>query len=144
MTATYNPDLSDAISKVRYYLGDTVVGGALRPDETITAVLALYSGAIFAAAADLARSIAAEFAAAVDSNVDGQGEMNSQRYRQFTTLADRLEIKAKAEAASTTTRDSFSGISTFGATSQEVCDARTDQSRARNAPGITYGNSRSN
>lgn len=41
MTATFNPTLSDTVSKVRFHIGDTDVSAPALQDETITALVAL-------------------------------------------------------------------------------------------------------
>lgn len=133
MAATFNPSLSDAISRVRQMLGDTVVASALIEDETIEAYLT--SRGELATAAQLARDLSARYANQIDTDVDGQAQRNSQRFRHFKELAAQLEAQAQAETKVTTAGStSFYGVAAFGTTAAEVTDARDDCTRAENAP----------
>lgn len=104
MAATFKPDLSDDISKVRYHVGDVGDGaGAFTSpaevqDETISAILAA-PNTILRTAATVARGIAAKYARLADVNVDNQLTRISHLYSQYTSLAERLEGLADAEAA---------------------------------------------
>lgn len=114
MTATFDPSLSNAVSQVRQYLGDTTVNDADVPpevqDETITAYLATKS--VLSAAAQLARDIAAKYAGMVDITVDHQLTKASQRYAQYMALA--LYLEDKARQATTLSDQGSSGIMVTG------------------------------
>lgn len=132
MPATFNPDLSTPISRVRQAIGDTDIANALVQDETITYYLA--SKSELSTAAQLARDLAAKFAQDVDTTVDGQGERSSQRVRHFQELAQRLEREALAASpAVPASPTSFAGIAVFGTTAAEVEAARCDPTHPSNA-----------
>jgi hypothetical protein len=132
---TFNANLSDSISKVRQLIGDVVDAGHLIEDATITAYLT--EKTTLGTAAQLARDLASRFAGAVDTAVDGAQFRNSQRYRAFNDLALKLEGRLASEAAGSTDSGAFTGLGVFGATSQEVIDARCDPDAATNAPLVS-------
>lgn len=130
MTFTFHNDLSDDLSRVRQYLGDTDQASALVQDETIEAYLKTRSE--LATAAQLARDIAAQYARQIDNTADGASQRAAQLYDHFRSLADDLQRQA-AEQTQAATSGGFSGLGVFGATAQEVYDARDDCTAARNA-----------
>lgn len=124
----------DPKDRVRQKLGDTDVTAALVQDETIAYYLSLPMGET-ATAARLARDLSARFSQQVDFSVDGQGQKNGDRARNFAALADRLEREAETEAGPVVAGSiSSGGIIVTGATSDEVLDARWDEARAANTP----------
>lgn len=110
MTATYDPALADAISRVRQLYGDTDVTQAKFQDETINAYLGGRSE--LASAAQLCRDLAARYADRVTTGFDRQQTMNDQLYAHYTALAALLEKRAAKE--SPTTAAGFSGVSVGG------------------------------
>lgn len=104
MAATFNSNLSDAISRVRFALGDTDVAASPElQDDTIqyhlSAPLSLTEKR---AAAVLARAIAAKYARYADTTMDDQLTRYSHVYKNWVDLAERLEAIADAEAAAPT------------------------------------------
>lgn len=104
MAATYSPSLSNEVSQVRQWLGDTGNGAGAFPqaaevqDETIQAYLD-QGCSVLRAAARLARDLSARYAKMVDVDVDDQLTKASQRYKQYKELAASLDALADAEAA---------------------------------------------
>lgn len=90
MSATYDPTLADAISRMRFALGDTNTAVALLPDATYTAVLAAQGGDEQAAAVALARSLIAREAQAPTRIVapDGQSVEFGKRLAGWQALID--------------------------------------------------------
>lgn len=118
MTATFNPSLTDAISRVRQTIGDTVVSPATKAqvqDETITAVLTSKNSDELAASIQLAWDLSARWALAVDTEIDNQLIKASQRAKAYKDLALRLERQA-AKGSATANGASFSGIYVGGTT----------------------------
>lgn len=134
MTFTFSAALDTEVSRVRQMIGDTVDVAHDIEDETIEAYLTGRSEA--ATALQLCYDLMARFARSVDSDVDGQSERNSQKFKAFQTLAAQLErrVAAEAPAAEAGADANFAGISVFGSTAQEVVDARDDEDLAMNAP----------
>lgn len=115
MTATFNPDLSNDISKVRQYLGDTDTARPQIQDETITAYRATLS--ILRTAEQLANDLAAKYARMADVNVDDQLTKASHLMAHFTALAARLGATAAAAelaAATTDAAAAYPGIVVAG------------------------------
>jgi hypothetical protein len=102
MAATYSPSLSDPLSKVRFEIGDVGKGDGTFPnpaeidDATITSLLTLNADVVLRAAASAAWSLAAKYASMVDIDVDNQLTRASQRYKQYSDLAKRLDERAAA------------------------------------------------
>jgi hypothetical protein len=88
--------LSDPLSlkdQVRLYIGDTIgtpTSMQLLQDEEILAFLAQTDDNPLAAAVTAARSLAARFARYVDEVSGDLQRKYSQRFRQFSDLADKL------------------------------------------------------
>lgn len=135
MAATFDPSLATPLDRVRLTIGDTEVAKPLVQDETIAALLEGAEGEN-AVSARLAQHLAALFARKVDTAVDGQSHSYSKLYEHYTDLARRLFTLAGSgpNSVDIDTAPGFGGILVSGATSQDVCDARTDCSRAGNAP----------
>ena len=112
MTFSFDPTLSNDISKVRQRLGDTEADNPLIPDETIEAYLATLS--VLKTAARLARDLSAKYARLVSSKGDQQETTASDLYKHYKDLAITLEREAAAEQPPTNAN--FSGISLDGAT----------------------------
>lgn len=109
MAATFNPDLSDAISRIRQIIGDTTVARAQFQDETITAYLAAKGDNENAVAAQLAWDLSAKWASAVDVEVDQQKVTSASNLsKRYAELAKRLEDQGRAGAALTSS--GFGGV----------------------------------
>lgn len=130
MGFSFSPDLSDALSRVRQYVGDVDATDYVVEDETITAYLTGRSD--LAVAAQVARDLASRFARKIDSTVDGASQRNSQLYAHYLQLADSLDRQAGAQVQAAT-QGGFTGVGVYGATASEVYAAREDCTLARNA-----------
>jgi hypothetical protein len=97
MSATYDPNLISEIDNVRFRLGDIDVSNARVPNETIEALLSASGASVLSVASKLARSLAAQYAAKVDTDLDNQGFKWSQLAKQFTALASELAAEDAAE-----------------------------------------------
>lgn len=133
MSFSFSADLSDAISRVRQYLGDTVDAGHEVENETITAYLTAGRSEL-AAAAQLARDLASKYVKQIDSTVDGATQRASQIYQHYLALAQALTQQSAAETVQTAAVGTFAGVGVYGATAQEVIDGRCDPTAATNAP----------
>lgn len=111
MTATFSADLSNNVSKVRQFLGDTDITVAKVQDETINAYLGSLS--VELTAAQLADDLAASYADRVDTAIERDQTRNSQLYDHYTKLAGRLR-KLAGKNAGPTPDAGFSGISVGG------------------------------
>lgn len=103
MSFTYNPALSDPISRVRFRLGDTTVGRPELEDETISYHLTTLELTETGTSARLAAGIAAKYASMADVNVDDQLTKWSSVYAHWAALAKLLAAEAAAESAAPTT-----------------------------------------
>lgn len=99
MATTFNPALTDDISKVRIEIGDAGDGAGAFPrgaevqDATITYFLSTGLNPV-AAAARVCYTLVAKYAAMVDVTVDHQMTKASQRYSQYLSLAKSLDQRA--------------------------------------------------
>lgn len=98
MTATFNPALDSALSRVRFALGDTDVATAEVQDETINYYLVNQSLTEKAALAKLARGIANKYARLADTTMDDQLTRYSHVFKAWDSIATRFEAEAAAEA----------------------------------------------
>jgi uncharacterized iron-regulated protein len=100
MASTFNPDLSDDVSMVRFHLGDTDMASPELQDATITTILLNAPNSPIStlhAAAKCARALAAKYAGIADVNVDDQMTRASQLYKNFSALAIRLQAEADSQ-----------------------------------------------
>lgn len=111
MTATFEPDLSDAISRVRMTIGDTVVAKAQIQDETITALLVTYNDDETKVAIALCENLAAKWASITDAQLDNQEIKASHMSANYLKLADRLRSRSAASVGVSAT---YSGIMVSG------------------------------
>lgn len=87
---TYNLSaLNVPLNQVRLLLGDTQIAAPLLQDEEIGQYLAAYSNPYFAAAY-AAEAIAGTFSRQVDRTLSGMSLTNSQKAKQYLTLARTL------------------------------------------------------
>jgi len=101
MPATFNPDLSDPVSRVRLDLGDTDVAAAMLEDETITAMLARHGADERLATISLASALVARYAQEPDKVDLAQGEGGVQwtaRLKGWQGLIGRLQSELAATA----------------------------------------------
>lgn len=96
MSANYEPELTDDVSKVRFALGDTDVENPLLSDEEITAKIA-EGASILMTSAELADSIAARYARRVSISIDGASFSYGELSRSYSALAQRLRARATNE-----------------------------------------------
>lgn len=114
MTATYDNTLPTALDRMRFSVGDinftdTEPAGALRQDEEYDAIL-LLQGDWRLAAADMADSLAAQFAQSPDS-FTATGDMSvswKERVSTWLATARRLRTEVADEAAASSTSSSMS------------------------------------
>lgn len=99
MTATFDPTLNSAISRIRFALGDTDVATAEVQDETINYYLTTQMMTEKAALAALARGIANKYARLADVTVDDQLTRYSHVYKAWDAIATKFEAAAAEEAA---------------------------------------------
>lgn len=94
MSWSYDPNLSEPKDKVRFLIGDTNESDPWLEDEEIEAMLDIYSGDIYLAAAACADSLAARFAMRPDETM---GELTSDARAKadyFKRLARELRLRA--------------------------------------------------
>lgn len=123
MTFTYNTsDLTTDLAKVRLYIGDTDSTDALMQDEEIQVFLDQYDN-LYRAAAFCARTISAKFARKADTKIESVSVSYSQKAKQYSDLAARLDSQAN------TSNDSTSGPSATGikVSETENADKETDR-----------------
>lgn len=129
--------MTEPKDRVRQKIGDTDPATALVQDETIQYYLDLPLGET-AAAARLARDISAKFARDISFTVDGQGQREGDKSKQYAALAARLELEAASETPPTDPDAPAlaygGGVFVTGATTEDVMSARCDPARAANAP----------
>lgn len=116
MAATFNPALSNAISRIRHAVGDTDVANAQVQDETILYFMNIPLSEGWAAVR-VAEGLMAAAAKAVDLNVDDQLTKVSQTYDHYKALVASLTATASAPPISTTgslADATVVGIKTFG------------------------------
>lgn len=89
MTFSYSPTLPSALHRVRFLLGDTVDAGHLLENQEITAILSLQPIETYAAAA-IAESLSARFAAQADVSIGATSVSMGERAQRFADLAVRL------------------------------------------------------
>jgi hypothetical protein len=88
MTASFNNTLPTATDRIRRAVGDVNTLNALRQDEEIAAVLVLNSDDENAATADIAASLAVEYAQKPDSiSDDGTAIRWGERVKTWLTIA---------------------------------------------------------
>jgi hypothetical protein len=101
MAATFKPDLSDPVSRIRFDLGDTDVAAALLEDETITAMAARLGGDERRATLQLASGLMARFAMEPDKIelAEDEGSVTwGSRLKGWESLIRRLTAEI-SEAA---------------------------------------------
>lgn len=128
MTWTYsgNPSSTNR-DAVRFLVGDTDNTDQLVTDEEIAYMLA-EEGSASMAAARVCRSLASKFARYMDQSVGDLNVSYSQRYRQYTELANRLESDGSSRV----------GVPYAGGISQANKDAITSDTD-RVQPAIKIG-----
>lgn len=128
MTWTYsgNPSSTNR-DAIRFLIGDTDNTDQLVTDEEIAYALA-QEGSAYIAAARICRSVASKFARYMDQSVGDLSISYSQRYTQFTALADRLESDGSSRL----------GVPFAGGISVAAKEAVTDDSD-RIQPAIKIG-----
>lgn len=101
MATTFNADLSDDVSKVRWKIGDSDVAKAQVQDETIQFYLD-EGRSILGASKQLCLDLAAKWARYGDTSVDDQRQLMADTYKHYLELAERLgrEEKAAVDSAS--------------------------------------------
>ena len=126
MTWTYsgNPSGTNR-DAIRFLIGDTDNTDQLTSDEEIAYALA-EEGSVYIAAARVCRSLAAKYARSPDQSIGDLSISYSQRYKQFTELANKLEASARV------------GIPYAGGISQADKDAVTSDTD-RIQPAIKVG-----
>lgn len=97
MTATFNPALTDTISRIRFKLGDTDVATADVQDETITA-LRQDGKTETAVAAEIAWGLVAKYSKLADTTVDDQLTRYSHVAKNWLAIAERLQQEADDES----------------------------------------------
>lgn len=122
MTFSYDPTLADAVSRVRFRLGDTSESDPphLLEDEEISAVLALEGNVELHAAEKLCQRLLAKIAR--DVNTGGAG-LNTTREQKTTHYQDVL-AEIRAELAT-------QGAPIFTGNSKEHFDAVRDDDDTR-------------
>ena len=128
MTWTYsgNPSGTNR-DAIRFMIGDTDNTDQLVTDEEIAYALA-QEGNVYVSAARICRSLASRYARYMDQSLGDLSISYSQRYQQFTELANRLEFDGSSRV----------GIPYAGGISQsdkDTVDADTD----RIQPAIKIG-----
>lgn len=118
MVATFKPDLSNPVSKVRQLIGDTDVSNLNKvevQDETILAYMAApFSHTVTRAAAQLAYDISAKYARLADTTIDDQLTRWQHVTQQYKDLGDRLTAAANREDSVAGAGGSFSGVMVTG------------------------------
>lgn len=102
MSFSYDITLADAISQVRFEVGDKVDAQHLLEDEEITALLAIIAAVpatptrteVLITAAELADALAVEFAQDVNTKNLSLSESEGDRSKQFKECARRLRNRA--------------------------------------------------
>lgn len=83
--------------KVRFLIQDTTAATAQLQDEEIAWLLSESGGSVYRAAAAAAQALASRYASDVDRSVSGAGGLSvsgSQRFQQYTQLAQQLTAQA--------------------------------------------------
>lgn len=93
MTATFDPALGNAISRVRFNLGDTSVANAMLQDETINYFLVSQSMSEGDATAALARGLLVQYGAQPTSVrlPDGTSADFSERVKQWQAVVAQYD-----------------------------------------------------
>jgi TPR repeat protein len=110
MTATFDPNLGDDVSRVRQTIGDTVTTAAQIQDETITAYLAT-PWSVLQTSHRLAMDLAAKWSAHGDVTVDDQLQRASKIAEHYWKLAAELKRQLPTQTA---TSAAFSNIMVTG------------------------------
>lgn len=97
MSFSYDPNLGDDVSKVRFLIGDTTEPAKFS-DEAITTWLALNGGNVYLTAALLADSLAATYASRQNLKIDGFSVDYGARADQYRRLAITLRNTAAGGA----------------------------------------------
>lgn len=111
MAFTYEEDLSDDLSQVRFHVGDTASANPLFSDAEVNASLAARNGDVLATAADLCEQLATRFARDVDVVADGQSLKRSQRSAAYAARAGALRSKSGTGGLSTIQVTRVDGVS---------------------------------
>ena len=98
MTATFNPALTDRISRIRFKLGDTNTATPEVEDDSIQYFIGQGLTDTVVAAV-IAALIAAKYARLADTTVDDQLTRYSHVHKAWMDLADKLQAEADKEAA---------------------------------------------
>lgn len=101
MTATFNANLLDAISRVRQLYGDTDITAAKIQDETISYYLGAGGLTELRAAAQLCRDLAAKYADRLNSTFDRELTEGGDLYKHYMELAGMLEKRAAGQGPAT-------------------------------------------
>lgn len=94
MAFTYDPELKDALSVVRFEVGDTDETAVLFEDSEVMAVLTQNGAEPLAAAAALCEQLATRFARDYDVELDGQSMKRSQRALAYEKRAAALRARS--------------------------------------------------
>lgn len=114
MTATFNPSLTDRISRIRFKLGDTNTAAPEIEDESIFYFIG-QGLTDTGAAATIAAAIAAKYAKLADTTVDDQLTRYSHVFKAWRELAEALQAEADKEAAvPNTTTPSYPAVIVTG------------------------------
>lgn len=92
MSYSYNTSLTDDVSLVRFYIGDTDSTDIQLQNEELSALLTI-EGSVFSAAVEACYQIAAKYARLVDESTMDHSKSFSQRQLHYTQLAERLQKK---------------------------------------------------
>lgn len=116
---------SGRLNATRFLLGDTDSNDPQVQDEEITFALAQTNDSIYAAAAWLARAVAAKYSRQVNIDLDGQLSAEySDLAAQYNRLADQLEYQATKAGAGI-------GIKAGGITKTDIEIAREQTNRVK-------------
>lgn len=98
MTASYNPALTNPVSRVRFAVGDTdVTAGKYEVEDATINALISQGMSETRAAMTIAYSLSAKYAKMADLRVDDQLQHFSHISAAFAKTGDRLYAQAQAE-----------------------------------------------
>lgn len=93
MSWSYDPSLGDALSQVRFMVGDTDSTGQQLQDEEIDFLIAA-SGSAAGAAVSACRALAAKYARRVHEEVGDLKLYNEQMFDHYTQLMEQLATQS--------------------------------------------------
>lgn len=129
MAFTYDEALGNALSQVRFLIGDTIETGAMFTDAAINGAIAFMDDDVYEAAASLADQLAARYSSSSSISIDGLNVNFGEKAKAYNDLAVRLRSQNTDE---NNIGDPFVG----GVSVSDMRAVNSDTDRPPNAFGV--------